>query len=156
MRQIVQDLRSGAVEVIDVPEPHARPGQVLVRTRWSLISPGTEQAVSSTASKSLVGKALDRPDQARKVVDKALRDGVRAALEAVRARLDDLLTPGYSSTGVVEAVGPGVEDFKAGDRVACVGANAATHSELIALPAALCVPVPEELADDRWAAFGAL
>ncbi len=155
MQQLVQDLRTGKVEVVALPDPAPGPGQVLVRTAWSLISPGTEQALARTAARSLVGKALDRPDQARKVVDKALRDGVGPALDAVRARLDDLMTPGYSSAGVVEAVGEGVEEPRVGDRVGCVGANAACHAELAVVPAPLCIPLPPEL-DLRWGAFGAL
>ena len=155
MRQIVQSLRSGEVEVVDLPDPSRRAGHALVRTTWSVISPGTEQAVSETAAKSLLGKARDRPDQARKVIDKALRDGVGPTLAAVRARFDDLLTPGYSSTGVVEALGEGVDGLQIGDRVGCVGANAACHAERVVVPAPLCLRLPDNL-DHRWGAFGAL
>ena len=155
MRQLVQDLRSGTVEVLEVPDPRPGPGQVLLRTRWSVISPGTEQTITETASKSLVGKALDRPDQVRKVLEKTLRDGPGSALAAVRARLDDLLTPGYSSMGVVEAVGSGVEGFAPGDRVGAVGANFACHAELAVVPAPLCLRLPDGV-EDRAGAFGAL
>src|SRR5919107_2060925 len=122
MQQLVQDLRTGKVEVVALPDPTPGPGDVLVRTAWSLIPPGTEQALPRTAGRSLVGKALERPDQARKVIDKALRDGVGPALDAVRARLDDLMTPGYSSAGTVAAVGPRVQAPRVGDRVGCVRA----------------------------------
>lgn len=155
MLQLVQDLRSGTVEMVEVADPVAGPGQVVVRTAWSLISPGTEQAVTSTAGKSLLGKALDRPEQVRQVVDKALKDGVSSAAAAVRARLDDLMTPGYSSCGVVEAVGRSVGGLRPGDRVACVGANAACHAERVAIPAPLCSRLPASV-DSRWGAFGAL
>lgn len=155
MRQLVQDLRSGDVEVVDLPEPEVRSGHVRVSTEWSVISAGTEQAVSSTAARSLVGKALDRPEQVRKVAEKAMRDGPSSALAAVRARLDDLLTPGYSSSGVVDLVGTGVEGIRPGDRVGCFGANHACHAETIVVPAPLCLHLPDDL-DDRWGAFGAL
>lgn len=155
MLQLIQDLRSGSAKVVEIPDPAVRPGGVLVRTTWSLISPGTEHAVSATARKSLVGKALDRPDQVRRVIDKAARDGVRSAFEAVQARLDDLLTPGYSSAGVVEAIGDGVSDVRVGDRVACIGANSACHAERVCVPSPLCLPLPPGLSD-RWGAFAAL
>ncbi len=155
MRQLVQDLRSGTVEVLEVPDPQPGRGQLLIRTRWSVISPGTEQTITETASKSLVGKALDRPDQVRKVLEKTLSEGPGSALAAVRARLDDLLTPGYSSMGVVEAVGPGVEGFAPGDRVGAVGANFACHAELAVVPAPLCLRLPDGI-DDRAGSFGAI
>ena len=155
MRQLVQHLRTGAVEVAQLPDPRPADREVVVRNTWSLISPGTEQAISQIAGSSLIGKARERPADVRKVIDKALADGVGPTLAAVRARLDDFLTPGYSSTGVVEAVGAGVRELAVGDRVGCVGANAACHAERIAIAEPLCVPLPDGL-EDRWGAFGAL
>jgi predicted dehydrogenase/threonine dehydrogenase-like Zn-dependent dehydrogenase len=155
VRQLVQDLRSGKIEVLELPDPSPGPRDVLVRTRCSVISAGTELAVSSTASRSLIGKARERPEQARQVIDKALRDGIGPTIAAVNARLDDLLTPGYSSMGVVEAVGSSVGSVRVGDRVGCVGAGAACHAELAIVPAPLCIKLPDEL-DDEWGAFGAI
>src|SRR4051794_9079801 len=155
MLQLVQSLRTGEVELADVPAPSVGRNVVLVRTAYSLISPGTEQALARTAGKSLVGKALERPEQVRQVWDKATREGIGPTVAAVRARLDDLMTPGYSSMGVVETVGPEVEGIAPGDRVGCVGAGFACHAELAAVPAPLCFKLPEAL-EDRWGAFGAL
>lgn len=155
MRQLVQDLRSGELQVIEGPDPIPRRNEVLVRTTWSLISAGTEQAVAATAAKSLLGKARDRPDLARKVIAKARTEGVRVAREAVRARLDDVLTPGYSSAGVVEALGPGASGVNVGDRVACVGANAAAHAERAVVPAPLCFRLLDDV-EDRYGAFAAV
>ena len=155
MRQLVQHLRTGAVEVAQLPDPRPAAREVVVRNTWSLISPGTEQAISQIASSSLIGKARERPADVRRVIDKAFQEGIGPTLAAVRARLDDLLTPGYSSAGVVESVGPGVRDLTVGDRVGCVGANAACHAERIAIAEPLCIPLPDGL-EDRWGAFGAL
>src|SRR5215207_887961 len=155
MQQLIQDLRSGAVEVVEAPDPVLRPGHVIVRTAWSVISPGTEQSISRSAGRSLLGKALERPDQVRKVVDKALSDGVGSALAAVNARLDDVMTPGYSSAGTVEAVGASVGEFRVGHRVACVGANVACHAERVVVPTPLCTGLPAGV-DARWGAFAAL
>jgi NADPH:quinone reductase-like Zn-dependent oxidoreductase len=155
MRQLVQDLRSGTVEVVEVPDPTPRPGHVVVRTSWSVISPGTEQAISRTAKRSLIGKARERPDQVRKVLDKAVSDGVGSARAAVKARLDDVMTPGYSSAGIVEAVGEHVIEMRAGDPVVCFGANVACHAERTLVPVPLCMPLPDGV-DQRWGAFAAL
>ena len=127
----------------------------MVRTSWSVISPGTEQAISRTAKRSLVGKALERPDQVRKVLDKAVSDGVGSARAAVRARLADVMTPGDSSAGIVEAVGEDVIELRAGDPVVCFGANVACHAERVLVPVPLCMPLPAGV-DPRWGAFAAL
>ena len=155
MRQIIQDRRSGAIEVADLPDARAAGTQLLVRTTWSLISPGTESAVAKTAGRSVVAKALDRPDQARMVVEKAVTDGPSATWAAVRARLSGVQMPGYSLAGVVEAVGDDVQGFAPGDRVACVGQDTASHAELVAVPAPLCFRLPDGL-EDRWGSFAAL
>ena len=42
MKQVAQNYRSGELAVLDVPEPACRPGGVLVRSEYSLISTGTE------------------------------------------------------------------------------------------------------------------
>ena len=90
MRQIIQNARSGRMEIKEVPEPKVRPGHLLVRTRASLISAGTERMVVEFTKKSLVGKAKARPDLVKKVIEKARRDGIAATLRSVAARLDEL------------------------------------------------------------------
>jgi polar amino acid transport system substrate-binding protein len=65
-------------------------------------------------------------------------------------KLDSRSPLGYSSAGVVLAVGAGVLEFKAGDRVACGGAGAA-HAEVIALQVNLCVKIPAQVALDHAA-----
>src|SRR6185295_538183 len=50
---------------------------------------------------------------------------------------------GYSAAGIVLQVGDGVEGLRAGDRVACAGAQCANHAEIIRVPRNLLTPVPE-------------
>jgi predicted dehydrogenase len=154
MKQVVQHLRTGELQVVEVPEPAIRDGHVLVRTSASLISAGTERMIVDFANKSLVGKARTRPDLVRKVIDKARRDGVAATLRTVMARLDEPLPLGYSAAGAVTAVGAGLEGrYRVGQRVALAGAGAANHAEVNAVPAPLVAPVPDDVGDDE-AAFG--
>ena len=94
MKQVVQSARSGKLAVKDVPEPLVRPGHVLVRTRASLISAGTERMAVEFAQSSMIGKAKARPDLVRKVIDKARRDGPLPTMRAVLARLDEPLPLG--------------------------------------------------------------
>jgi predicted dehydrogenase/threonine dehydrogenase-like Zn-dependent dehydrogenase len=105
------------------------------------------------ARASLIGKARARPEQARQVLEKARRDGLRTTLEAVRTRLDQPSPLGYSNAGVVLAVGERVADLRVGDRVACAGGGYAVHAELCYVPGNLCVPLPEGVPFEA-AAFG--
>ena len=109
MKQVIQSASSGELSLRDVPDPKVRAGHVLVRTRTSLISPGTERLVVAFAKKSLAAKARARPDLVKKVMAKARRDGLKATWDAVRARLDEPLPLGYSAAGEVVAVGAGLE-----------------------------------------------
>ncbi|MCB2102617.1 MAG: dehydrogenase, partial [Rhodobacterales bacterium] len=135
MKQVIQSTRSGDLSVKEVPDPVVRPGHLLVRTRASLISAGTERMLVDFARKSLAGKAKARPDLVKKVLTKARRDGIGATLRAVLARLDEPLPLGYSATGVVVALGAGLEGaFRVGQRVAVAGAGLANHAELNLVP----------------------
>jgi predicted dehydrogenase/threonine dehydrogenase-like Zn-dependent dehydrogenase len=154
MKQIIQSARTGKLVLKDVPQPRVRAGHLLVATRASLISAGTERMVIDFAKKSLAGKAKDRPDLVRKVVDKARRDGLAATFKAVMARLDEPLPLGYSAAGEVVAVGAGLEGaFRVGQRVAMAGAGLANHAELNVVPRNLAAAVPDDVSFEE-AAFG--
>jgi predicted dehydrogenase/threonine dehydrogenase-like Zn-dependent dehydrogenase len=152
LRQVAQNYRSGSLEVLDVPEPACRPGGVLVRSLYSLISTGTELMKVAEASKSLVGKARARPDQVRKVLDNVSKQGVRATYTKAMRRLDSYTPLGYSLCGRITEVGRGAEDLKVGQLVACAGNEYALHSDVNWVPRNLCVPVPDSV-DPRLAAF---
>src|SRR5882757_8316977 len=111
MKQLLQDARNGELTVAEVPPPQLLPGCVLVRVAASLVSAGTERASAEFASKNLVAKAKARPDLVRDVLAKLRRDGMLSTLRAVRSRLDLSQSVGYSSSGVVMAVGDGVRDI---------------------------------------------
>ncbi len=93
MKQVVQPVSGGPVEVLDVPRPVISPTEVLVRTVASVISPGTERAVTALARSSLLAKARARPDLVRQVVRKAQAEGISATARAVRSRLDRRRAP---------------------------------------------------------------
>lgn len=156
MKQIVQSARTGKLALKDVPPPKVRRGCLLVGVRTSLISAGTERMVVDFARKSLAAKARARPDLVRKVFDKARRDGLKATIRAVLARLDEPLPLGYSACGEIAEVGPGVEGrFRVGQRVAIAGAGLANHAELDVVPENLVAPVPDDVNDEE-ACFGTL
>src|SRR6202035_3892725 len=130
MKQVFQDARSAEITVVEVPAPKLLEGCVLVRTAASLVSAGTERASAEFARKSLLQKARSRPDLVREVIGKVQRDGVFSAMQAVRSRLDQPQSPGYSSAGTIIAVDEGITDLWPGDRVACAGAGIAVHAEI--------------------------
>jgi len=151
VRQISQSYKTGKLAVVDVAAPRAPSGGLLVATGASLISAGTERMIVDLARKSLVEKARQRPDLVAKVVDKARREGVLAAYDAVKTKLDNPMPLGYSLAGRVEEVGRGVTEFARGDRVACAGAGVASHAELNAVPRNLAVHVPDAVSDEEAA-----
>ncbi|MGW4021338.1 bi-domain-containing oxidoreductase [Streptomyces sp. NPDC005009] len=153
MKQVVQNYKSGELALLDVPVPGCKPGGVLVRSAYSLISTGTELMKVSEAGMSMVGKARSRPDQVAKVVQSVATNGVPATYRKVMGKLDSYTPLGYSLCGVVEQVGAGIDDVKVGDLVACAGNEHALHAELNWVPKNLYARVPDGLAP-RHAAFG--
>jgi predicted dehydrogenase/threonine dehydrogenase-like Zn-dependent dehydrogenase len=155
MKQVIQDLRSHELRVADVPPPVAQRGRVLVRTAASLISAGTERMAVEMGKRSLLGKAKERPDLVKQVIQKAQNEGIRSTLTAVLAKLDSVTVLGYSAAGIVIGVGDDVTEFRAGDRVACAGAGYASHAEVLSVPRNLCVRLPDSV-DFESGAFGTL
>ncbi|HEX5704174.1 MAG TPA: bi-domain-containing oxidoreductase [Pyrinomonadaceae bacterium] len=153
MKQILQNVKTGAVAVTEVPTPVARPGYVLVRSAASLISAGTERSTVEAGQKGLVGRAIEQPALVKKVIDKARNEGVVATFDAVRSKLGSLSALGYSAAGIVVDVGDDTTGFRVGDRVACAGVGYASHAEVLAVPKNLCVRLPDAVTFDA-AAFG--
>ncbi|MGC4810869.1 bi-domain-containing oxidoreductase [Micromonospora sp. DT228] len=152
MKQIVQSVSGGELRVVDVPQPEPGSTEVLVATRRSLLSAGTERAVRELASASLLRKARARPDLVRQVVNRARTGGVRSTIAAVRSRLDEDMPLGYSAAGVVVTAGAATDGIRPGMRVATASVG---HAEYQAVPGLLAVPVPESVSDQA-AAFGAV
>src|SRR5262252_8935175 len=151
MKQIAQNYKSGELTVLDVPTPVCRPGGVLVRSLFSLISTGTEMMKVSEAKMSMVGKARARPDQVRKVLDSVAQQGAVATYKKVMNRLDSYTPLGYSLCGTVVEVGRGAEEFRAGQRVAAAGNEYALHAEYNWVPVNLSAAVPKGVAPEHAA-----
>jgi predicted dehydrogenase/threonine dehydrogenase-like Zn-dependent dehydrogenase len=155
MKQVVQEMRSGETRVIEVPVPSPGPGMALVRTAASVVSAGTERMLVEFGGQGWIGRARSRPDLVRQTLDKVRREGLLTTFAAVQNRLDQPLPLGYSSSGVIAAVGDGLQGFRVGDRVACGGGGHAVHAEYAVVPQNLMVHVPDGVGLDQ-AAFAAL
>jgi predicted dehydrogenase/threonine dehydrogenase-like Zn-dependent dehydrogenase len=158
MKQVVQNARTGALEIIKVPVPSAAPGQILVRNHFSVVSSGTEAMSLEFARMSMLGKARSRPDLTRQVMRKMKEEGPLATYRTVINRLDSPQPLGYSCAGMVESVGEGVTRFAPGDRVACAGAGYANHAEFVVIPENLAARIPETVATEHaaFATIGAI
>jgi predicted dehydrogenase/threonine dehydrogenase-like Zn-dependent dehydrogenase len=98
-----------------------------------------------------IGKALQQPERVRQVLNKVKTDGFVPTINAVKSKIDAPIPLGYSSAGVVLAVGAGVSDIKVGDRVACNG----PHAEVVSVPRNLLSGIPDNVSDEA-AAFTVL
>jgi predicted dehydrogenase/NADPH:quinone reductase-like Zn-dependent oxidoreductase len=154
MRALLHSFSTGESHLIEAPDPVPGRNELLVRSIASVVSPGTERMLVEFGRAPLWKKALQQPERVRQVFAKAQAEGVATALEAVRARLDTPLAPGYAACGRVLALGTGVQGFAAGDLVAAAG----PHAEEFTVPATLAVRVPDGVAPEHaaFATIGAI
>jgi predicted dehydrogenase/threonine dehydrogenase-like Zn-dependent dehydrogenase len=140
MKQIIQSLKTGATELQEGPCPATGRASVLIRSRRSLISAGTERMLLEFGKAGWLEKARQQPDKVRMVLDKIRTDGLAPTLESVRAKLDQPIPLGYSNAGVV-LEGDG---FAAGTRVVSNGA----HAQIVRVPKNLCARIPDSVSDE--------
>ena len=107
-------------ELVDEPKPAAAAGEVVVKLVRSCISSGTERANVSGVPDGATGIFGDENDM----------------------RVTFPRRGGYSSSGVVESVGEGVESVKPGDRVAM---SWSWHKEYMNLPESQVYRIPDNV-----------
>src|SRR5690348_9647632 len=140
MKQLLQRLDTGTTSVVDVPVPAAVSGpNILVETRASVVSAGTERMLVEFGRSNLIAKARSQPDKVKQVLDKVRTDGLAPTLEAVRAKLDAPIPLGYCNAGVVVEAGPRAGGFAVGDRVVTNG----PHAEYARVPCTLAARIPD-------------
>jgi polar amino acid transport system substrate-binding protein len=154
MKLIGQKLKNGEIKIIEAPIPKIKDGEILVKCHYSIISTGTESSTLKTARKGYIGKAKERPQQAKMVIDTLKSQGPVQTYRAVMKKLDAYSTLGYSCSGKIMEIGNNAGHFKIGDWVAC-GGNTAFHSEYIAVPKNLCVKIGSKI-DLKQAAYNTL
>lgn len=144
MQQLTQRLSNGEIIVQDVPSPTLGRNMILVKNFFSVISSGTESNTVKTARKSLLGKAKERPQQVKQVLEVLKQQGPIQTYRAVTKKLEAYSPLGYSSAGIVIAVGQDVKEFSIGDKVACAGVGYANHAEINAVPTNLSVKLESD------------
>ncbi|HMM61785.1 MAG TPA: alcohol dehydrogenase catalytic domain-containing protein, partial [Candidatus Rifleibacterium sp.] len=143
MKQILQSLKTGQIELAELPVPKVKAGSLLIKTSRTLISLGTERMLLNFGKAGWVDKARQQPDKVKQVLQKVKTDGLVPTVNAVFNKLDQPLALGYSNAGIVLEVGAGVAGFKKGDRVVSNG----NHAEVVCVPANLCARIPDEVDD---------
>lgn len=143
MKQIFQNLSTGELEIVKAPSPSSRPGNVLIETRVSLISTGTERTLVNFGRSGLLAKAKSQPEKVRQVLQKASTDGLLPTIDAVRSKLSQPIPLGYCNVGVVSHSEN--SDFKLGDRVVSNGA----HADIVSVPKNLCARIPNGVTDEE-------
>lgn len=151
MRQILQNLKTGVTEIVDVPRPSLGHGQVMIRSCCTLVSTGTERIMVDFGKAGWLDKARQQPEKVKQVLDKLRADGIIPTVEAVFSKLDEPMPMGYCNAGVVLEVGTGILDLKPGDRVASNG----PHAEIVCVSRHLCAKISDGVVDED-AAFTVL
>ena len=145
MKQILQSLKNGLIEVAEVPLPNFSAKSILINTSTTLVSSGTEKMLMEFGRAGWVNKALQQPDKLKIVLKKLSTDGVKPTIEAVFNKLDQPLPLGYCNAGVIEELGQDVKNFKKGDRVISNG----KHAEVVSVAANLCAKIPDIVSDQE-------
>lgn len=149
MKQILQNLSNGETQLVEVPCPQAKNGQLLISTIKSLVSVGTERMLIDFGKSGWVAKARSQPDKVKMVLDKVKTDGLVATVDTVRSKLDQPLPLGYCNVGLVQDSGN--TGYKVGTRVVSNG----HHAEVVRVPQNLCAAIPDNV-DNDTAAFTVL
>jgi predicted dehydrogenase/threonine dehydrogenase-like Zn-dependent dehydrogenase len=147
MLQIISSLKTGTVSLEMFPRPTVEDGQVLIETKRTLVSQGTEKMLVQFGKASLFEKARSQPAKVRQVFEKIRTDGLVPTVEAVFRKLDEPMPLGYCNAGIVIGVGNGVMGFKVGDRVASNG----PHAEVVSVPQNLVAKIPDNVSYDSAA-----
>ena len=148
MKQILQDMAKGGTVITEAPTPQASHENLIINSRVSLISAGTERMLVGFGKASYLEKARQQPDKVKMVLEKVATDGLMTTIEAVQSKLAQPLPLGYCNVGVVAEVGRGVQAFKVGDRVVSNG----PHADVVRVPKNLCARIPD-VVDDESASF---
>src|SRR5258708_2897754 len=151
MQQVLLNTATGKTSLIEAPVPSLQKGQVLIQTRCTLISAGTERMLVDFGRASMIDKARQQPDKVRMVFEKVRTDGLMAAIDAVRSKLDQPLALGYCNVGTVIEADEGVTQFRPGDRVVSNG----NHAGVVSVAKNLCARIPDNV-DDESAVFTVL
>jgi predicted dehydrogenase/threonine dehydrogenase-like Zn-dependent dehydrogenase len=141
MKQILQDIKKGDTTIVEIPCPGFKRGFNLIKTKYSLISAGTERMLIDFGKAGYIAKARQQPEKVKMVLDKIRTDGLVPTIEAVRSKLDHPLPLGYSNVGNVV----NLDGTISSKRMVCNG----HHAEYVCVPNNLCAEIPDAVSDEE-------
>ena len=145
MKQIIQDIKNGNTILEDIPVPRINAESVLIKTKCSLVSLGTERMLVDFGKASYIQKARQQPEKVQLVLDKMRTDGIIPTLESVFNKLNQPIPLGYCNVGIIQEIGKNVKGFNLGDRVVSNG----SHAEYVSVPQNLIAKVPISVSDEE-------
>ncbi|MFX0195797.1 MAG: bi-domain-containing oxidoreductase [Candidatus Hodarchaeota archaeon] len=154
MKQIFQNIKTGKLEIINIPIPQGSSKKLIIKNRISVVSSGTERMLLEFGKSNLLQKAKAQPEKVKQVLEKIRIDGLMPTIDTVFAKLDEPIPLGYCSAGIIMDSGSSVcknSGLKPGDRIVSNG----PHAEIVSVPKNLCAKIPDSVSDEQ-AAFTVL
>jgi predicted dehydrogenase/threonine dehydrogenase-like Zn-dependent dehydrogenase len=143
MKQILQHLGNGKTSLEMIPAPLIKKNHILIKTKISLISLGTEKLLIDFGKSNLINKARSQPDKVKQVIEKLKSDGFISTIDSISTKLSEQIPLGYCNLG--EVIDTGCEEFKKGDIVISNG----PHAEIVLVSKNLCAKVPSSVKDEN-------
>ena len=158
MKQVLQDLKTGAVVVTEVPDPGPSRGRLLVRVGASLLSAGTESAQVAKARQSLLERVRAKPHLLRQGLEELRDRGLAGVREKLASKYEGFAELGYSCAGTVVDAGDERGVIAPGTLVACGCVGHASHAEFVSVPRLLTAVAPEGVTAEgaAYATVGAI
>lgn len=144
MKKLIQYINDGKIELLECPSPTISENEVLVQTKCSLISSGTERMLLDFGKSNFLNKILKEKKRVKDVIAKIKTDGIIPTLEAVNYKLNTPISLGYSNVGTIIDLGSNINDLKIGDRVV----SNASHAEIISTTQNLCSKIPDNVSNE--------
>lgn len=145
MKQILQDMAKGGTDVVDAPTPVVDRDSLLIDTKITLISAGTERSLVDFGKASILDKARQQPEKVKMVLEKVKTEGLMTTIDAVKSKLAQPLPLGYCNVGVVNTVGDRTSVFNVGERIVTNG----PHADLVRVKTNLSAKIPDNVCDEE-------